>query len=86
MDCLNIIINLLEAARQLPEQTGVDSLYLALTGLLLVLIGASILITLLVWLRYLAGGVLVVVTIMGFNDWRRRVHLVEKESDTGSNG
>lgn len=86
MECLNIIINLLEAARQLPERTGVDSFYLLLGGLVLVLIGASILITLLVWLRYVAGGVLIIVTITGFTHWRRQVCVNEERSGIRNNG
>jgi hypothetical protein len=81
MDYLNIITTVLEAARQLPERTGVDGFYLILGGLVSGLIGTSILITLLVWLRYLVGVFLVVIIIMGFNHWRRQVCVDGEESD-----
>lgn len=84
MECLNVIITLLEAARRLPEQTGVNSFYLVLGGLVVGLIGSSVLITLLIWVRYLTGGLLVAVTIMGFNHRRRRLQLVREERNAGN--
>ena len=86
MDHLNVIVPLLEAARHLPERIGVDSFYLCLGGLLLVLIGASMLITFLVWLRYLASGALIIVAVMGFNPLRRRLHLLGEGRGTERDG
>ena len=85
MDSLTTIITILQAARQLPEHTGVDSFYLVLGGLILLLIGGSALITLLVWLRYSVVGVLVVVTVMGINDWRHRLREEGDEIEPGRN-
>lgn len=81
MDIFHTLFTILEEARQLPELTGIDSFDLAVGSLLLGLVGTSILITLLVWLRYLAGGVLVVVTVMGFNSWRYGGEVDGEQSD-----
>ncbi len=86
MDYMNIIITVLKAARQLPERMGVDGFYLILGGLVFGLIGTSILITLLVWLRYLVGVFLVVIIIMGFNHWRHQVCVDGEESGMRNEG
>lgn len=82
MDIFNTLFTILEEARQLPQLTGIDSFYLAVGSLLLGLVGTRILITLLVWLRYLAGGVLVVVTMVGFNNWRYGGEVDGEQSDS----
>lgn len=82
MDIFHTLFAILEEARQLPELTGIDSFYLAVGSLLLGLVGTSILITLLVWMRYLAGGVLVVVTVMGFKNWRYGGEVDGEQSDS----
>ncbi len=56
MDYLALVIFI---ERLLAEHTGLGKLHIRLVGLFLLL---SVLITLLVWLRYMAAGAIVVVT------------------------
>lgn len=70
MDLSNLLTSF-QAARLQAQQTGIDSTYLLLGGLLIALITASVLITLLVWLRYLAAAALIITTAMNLLRWRK---------------
>ncbi len=66
-----LILRLLKTAKSLAQRTGLDPssiLMIALAGALVLL---SVLITLLVWLRYLVGLGLVAVPIAGVLRWKR---------------
>jgi hypothetical protein len=66
-----LIFRLFKTAKSLAQRTDLDPstiLMIALTGALVLL---SVLITLLVWLRYLVGLGLVAVPILGVLRWKR---------------